>query len=176
MAGGGGSAFAAGSGGVSYVPSPTIKTVKCASSCMSGGRVRDGGKLGLRGSRLSGVTRVVFTGARGPRDDAAVKVHASSDRRLIVPVPFTAQSGRLVAYAGRARAVSPKALPTRPPPAPHPNPHLSPAPGPSQAGAPGVETATSRSLFALDQAGGVTFSYRFSGGTPTSVEITLLRP
>src|SRR3954447_4423358 len=175
MAGGGGSAFGAGSGGVSYVPSPTIKTVKCAASCMSGGRVRDGGKLGLRGSRLSGVTRVAFTGARGPRDDAAVKVHASSDRRLVVPVPFTAQSGRLVAYAGRARAVSPKAVAIMPPPAPQPNTHLSPAPGPSQAGAPRVETATSRSLFALDQAGGVTFSYRFSGGAPSSMTVALVR-
>jgi murein DD-endopeptidase MepM/ murein hydrolase activator NlpD len=175
MAGGGATAFAAGSGGVSYVPSPTIKNVNCTASCMSGGRVRDGGKLRLRGARLRGVTRVAFTGARGPRDDAAVKVHASSDRRLTVPVPFTAQSGRLVAYAGRARGVSPKAVVIMPPPAPKPNPHLSPAPGPSEAGAPRVETATSRSLFAIDQAGGVTFSYRFSGGAPSNVTVTLLR-
>src|SRR3954451_930634 len=129
---GGGPALAA-SGGVSYVPTPTIKSVKCAASCMSGGRVRDGGKLRLRGSRLRGVTRVVFTGARGPRDDAAVKLRSSSDRTLTVPVPFTAQSGRLVAYAGRARAVSPKAVTVMPPPAPQPNSHLSPAPGPSEA-------------------------------------------
>src|SRR3954463_632319 len=106
MAGGGGSAFAAGSGGVSYVPSPTIKAVKCAASCMSGGRVRDGGKVKLRGSRLRSVTRVVFTGARGPRDDAAVKVSSKSDRTLVVPVPFAAQSGRIVVYAGTAHASS----------------------------------------------------------------------
>jgi hypothetical protein len=175
LSGGAGSALASGSGGVSYVPTPAIKSVKCAASCMSRGRVRDGGKLRLRGSRLSGVTKVVFTGARGPRDDVAVKVHASSDRNLPVPVPFTAQSGRLVAYAGSAHTSSPKAITIMPPPAPKPNPHLSPAPGPSEAGAPRVETATSRSMFALDQAGGVTFSYRFSGDAPAKVTVTLVR-
>src|SRR5213079_2931659 len=147
-AAGGGSALAA-TGGTAYVPSPTIKSVKCAASCMSGGRVRDGGKVKLRGSRLSGVTRVVFTGARGPRDDATVRVHAKSGRTLVVAVPFTAQSGRLVAYAGKAHGSSPKPITIMPPPAPQPNSHLSPAPGPTEAGAPRFETATSRSLFAL---------------------------
>jgi murein DD-endopeptidase MepM/ murein hydrolase activator NlpD len=165
----------AASGGVTYVPSPTIKSVKCAAGCMSRGRVRDGGKVRLRGSRLSSVTRVVFTGARGPRDDAAAKVHGSSDRSLTVPVPFTAQSGRVVAYAGSARGSSPKPIKIMPPPAPQPNPRLSPAPGPTEAGAPHLETATSRSLFALDERGGVTFSYRFSGGAPSAVTVTLLR-
>src|SRR3954451_15515350 len=165
----------ASSGGTTYVPTPTIKSVKCAAGCMSHGRVRDGGKVRLRGSRLSGVTRVVFTGARGPRDDAAVKVHGKSERTLTVPVPFTAQSGRVMAYAGSARGSSPKPVTIMPPPAPQPNPHLSPAPGPTQAGAPRLETATSRSLFALDQTGGVTFSYRFSGGAPSKVTVTLVR-
>jgi murein DD-endopeptidase MepM/ murein hydrolase activator NlpD len=171
---GGGSALAS-SGGTAYVPTPTIKSVKCAAGCMSHGRVRDGGKVRLRGSRLSGVTRVVFSGARGPRDDVAVKVRGRSDRTLTVPVPFTAQSGRLVAYAGSVHAWSPKPLAIMPPPAPQPNPHLSPAPGPTQAGAPRLETATSRSLFALDQAGGVTFSYRFSGGAPSKLTVKLVR-
>jgi murein DD-endopeptidase MepM/ murein hydrolase activator NlpD len=171
---GGGSALAS-SGGTAYVPTPTIKSVECAAGCMSGGRVRDGGRVKLRGSRLRSVTRVVFTGARGPRDDAAVKVSAKSDRTLVSPVPFTAQSGRVVAYAGSARGSSPKPVTIMPPPAPKPNPHLSPAPGPSEAGAPRLETATSRSLFALDQAGGVTFSYRFSGRAPSKLTVTLVR-
>src|SRR4051812_15366859 len=162
---GGGTALGS-SGGTAYVPTPTIKSVKCAASCMSRGRVRDGGRVKLRGSRLRGVTRVLFTGARGPRDDVAVKVRASSDRVLTVPVPFTAQSGRVVVYAGSAHAASPKPVTVMPPPAPQPNPHLSPAPGPSEAGAPRLETATSRSLFALDQAGGGTVSYPLSGGGP----------
>src|SRR3954469_9600393 len=171
---GGGTAVAS-SGGTAYVPTPTIKSVKCAAACMSGGRVRDGGKVRLRGSRLRGVTRVVFTGARGPRDDAAVKVRSKSDRTVVVPVPFTAQSGRIVVYAGSARTSSRKPVTIMPPPAPQPNPHLTRAPGPSEAGAPRLETATSRSLFALDQAGGVTFSYRFSGGAPSKLTVTLVR-
>jgi murein DD-endopeptidase MepM/ murein hydrolase activator NlpD len=171
----GASSALAASGGTAYVPTPTIKSVKCAAGCMSGGRVRDGGKVTLRGSRLSGVTRVVFTGARGPRDDASVSVRGKSDRSLTVAVPFTAQSGRLVAYAGNARGSSPKPLTIMPPPAPQPNRQLSPAPGPTEAGAPRLETATSRSLFALDQAGGVTFSYRFSDGAPSKLTVTLVR-
>jgi murein DD-endopeptidase MepM/ murein hydrolase activator NlpD len=102
-------------------------------------------------------------------------VRGKSNRTLTVPVPFTAQSGRLVAYAGGARASSPKPLTIMPPAAPQPNRQLSPAPGPSSAGAPRLETATSRSLFALDQSGGVTFSYRFSGGAPSKLTVTLLR-
>ena len=175
VAGGAGDPALAATGGTAYVPSPTIKSVKCAAGCMSGGRVRDGGKVRLRGARLRGVTRVVFTGARGPRDDAAVKVRSKSDRTLTVPVPFTAQSGRVVAYAGQARGSSPKPIRVMPPAAPQPNPHLSPAPGPTEAGAPSVETATSRSLFALDEAGGVTFSFRFSRGAPSKVTVTLVR-
>jgi murein DD-endopeptidase MepM/ murein hydrolase activator NlpD len=94
---------------------------------------------------------------------------------VAVPVPFAAQSGRLAAYAGRMHANTPRAVTIMPPPAPQPNAQLSPAPGPVDSGAPGVETSTSRSLFAVDQAGGVTFSYRFSGGVPTTVKVTLLR-
>jgi hypothetical protein len=157
------------------VATPKIKAVKCLASCMSGGRVKNGGKLKLRGAKLGAVTKVVFLGASGPRDDVSVKVRPASDRSVAVPVPFAAQSGRLAAYAGRMHANTPRAVTIMPPPAPKPNAELSPAPGPVDSGAPGVETATSRSLFAVDQAGGVTFSYRFSGGTaPTAVKVTLL--
>ncbi|MEA2442364.1 MAG: hypothetical protein QOH76_3788 [Thermoleophilaceae bacterium] len=165
----------AGTGGTAYVATPKIKAVKCMSSCMSGGRVRSGGKVKLRGTALGGVTKIVFLGASGPRDDVSVRVRPKSNRSVNAPVPFAAQSGRLAAYAGRMHSSSPKAVAIMPPPAPRPNTHLSPAPGPSDAGAPRLETATSRSLFALDQAGGVTFSYRFSRATPTSMKVTLVR-
>jgi hypothetical protein len=174
-AGAGGGSPAPAGGGTAFVATPKIKAVKCVASCMSGGRVKNGGKLRLRGAKLGGVTTVVFEGAPGRRDDVSVKVSPYSDRAVAVPVPFAAQSGRLSAYAGRLRASAPKAVTIMPPPAPQPNPQLSPAPGPSDAGAPRVETSTSRSLFAIDQAGGVTFSYRFSGGVPSSVQVTLLR-
>jgi murein DD-endopeptidase MepM/ murein hydrolase activator NlpD len=169
----GGSA-APGTGGTAYVATPKIKAVKCAASCMSGGRVKSGGKLKLRGAALGGVTKVVFTGAPGSRDDVAVKVRPKSDRSVSVPVPFAAQSGKLEAFAGKMHSSSRKAVTIMPPPAPEPNAQLSPAPGPADTGAPGVETATSRSLFALDQAGGVKFSFRFTGGAPTAVKVMLV--
>jgi hypothetical protein len=162
-------------GGTAYVATPKIKAVKCLASCMSGGRVKNGGKLKLRGAKLGGVSKVVFQGAPGAGDDVAVRVKPASDRSVAVKVPFAAQSGRLAAYAGSKHASTPHPVTIMPPPAPQPNSHLSPAPGPTDAGAPRVETSTSRSLFAIDQAGGVTFSYRFSGGEPTAVRVTVVR-
>jgi murein DD-endopeptidase MepM/ murein hydrolase activator NlpD len=174
MAASGGSS-PANTGGTAYVATPKIKAVKCVSACMSGGRVKNGGRLKLRGAKLGGVTRVVFQGGAGRGDDVGVSVKPASDKAVAVKVPFAAQSGRLAAYAGGKHASTQRPVTIMPPPAPRPNSHLSPAPGPSDAGAPRVETSTSRSLFAIDQAGGVTFSYRFSGGEPTAVQVTLLR-
>ena len=165
-----GGASAPSTGGTSYVAPPKIKAVRCVSSCMSRGRVQTGGKLKLRGAKLSGVTRVVFQGAPGRRDDVAVRVRPASDRSLAVQVPFAAQSGRLEAYAGRMHASTPRAVTIMPPAAPEPNAALSPSPG-----EPRIETSTSRSLFALDQRGGVKFSYRVSGESPTAVTVTLVR-
>jgi murein DD-endopeptidase MepM/ murein hydrolase activator NlpD len=142
---------------------------------MSGGRVQSGGKLRLSGAKLAGVSRVVYLGGPGASDDVTVKVRASSDHTLKVPVPFGAQSGRLAAYAGRMHSTTPRAVRIMPPPAPEPNAQLSAAPGPVDAGAPTVETSTSRSLFAIDERGGVMFSYRVSGSPPASVQITLVR-
>src|SRR3954452_946212 len=170
-----GGSSASNTGGTAYVATPKIKAVKCLSSCMSGGRVKNGGKLKLRGADLDGVTKVKFLGAAGRGDDVSVKVSAASDRSVAVPVPFAAQSGRLAAYAGSKHASTPRAVTIMPPPAPEPNAPLSPAPGPVDSVAPEVETATSRSLFALDEAGGVKFSYRFNGPPPTAVKVTLIR-
>src|SRR3954453_5031482 len=86
-------------GGTAYVATPQIKAVKCLAACMSGGRVKNGGKLKLRGADLEGVTKVKFLGAAGRGDDVSVKVSATN-RSVPVPVPFAAQSGRLAAYAG----------------------------------------------------------------------------
>lgn len=149
--------------------------MSCVASCMSDGRVRSGGQVKIRGAKLAGVTRVVYKGARGRGDDVAVKVRARSDRILRVPVPFGARSGPLAAYAGRMHAQTRKPVKIMPPPAAQPNTQLSPAPGASGPGAPALETATSRTMFAIDQRGGVKFSFRFSGGAPTAVKVTLLR-
>lgn len=172
---GSGGAAPTSTGGVGYVAPPKIKAVRCVSSCMSNGRVKTGGKLKLRGAKLAGVTKVVFLGGAGRRDDVGVAVSPASDRSLAVAVPFAARSGRLSAYAGRMHASTKRAVTIMPPPAPTPNASLSPAPGPADPGAPRIETATSRSLFAIDQRGGVTFSYRISGDAPAALQVTLLR-
>ncbi len=170
-----GTAFA-GSGGAMYVATPKIKAVKCVAGCVRGGAVEGGGKIKVRGASLAGVKKVVFRGGRGARDDVSVGVHSSSDRTLAVPVPMRAQSGPVDAWAGRrAHATSTTSVRVMPPAAPTPNPRLTPAPGPADAGAPALETATSRSLFALDQRGGVSFSFRLGGAPASAVELTLVR-
>jgi len=177
---GGGAAVAlatSGSGGAAYVDTPQIKAVKCVANCMSRGRVQGGGRIKLRGESLSSVTRVIYRGGRGRGDDVSVRVGSASDRSLKAAVPMSAQSGRVEAWAGRrAHASSRKAIRILPPAAPTPNPHLSPAPGPADPGAPALDTATSRSRFAIDQRGGVRFSFRFDGDeAPESVDVTLVR-
>jgi murein DD-endopeptidase MepM/ murein hydrolase activator NlpD len=165
-----------GNGGAKYVDPPQIKAVKCMKACRSGGRVQGGGRLKLRGARLADVTKVVYRGGSGRRDDVAVTVEPGSDRSLAVPVPMRAQSGRLDALAeSGAQATTRSAVKILPPAAPTPNPRLTRAPGAAAAGAPEIETATSRSLFAIDQRGGVKFSYRLSGEPAASLSLTLVR-
>ncbi len=167
---------AASSGGAMYVATPKIKAVKCVSRCVRGGAVRSGGKIKLRGASLSDVKKVVFRGGRGSRDDVPVKVQSASDRSLAVAVPMRAQSGPVDAWAGkRVHATSSTSVRVVPPAAPTPNPRLTPAPGPADAGAPSLETATSRSLFAIDQRGGVTFSFRLGSVPAASVSVNLVR-
>ena len=171
-----GGATAPGSGGAAYVASPKVDAVKCVTSCMPGGRVQSGGKIRLRGVALGGVRKVVYRGGPSSRDDVAVRVRPASDRALTVGVPFRAQSGPIDVWAGRrAHASSSTSVKIMPPAAPEPNAALSPAPGPADPGAPSLETATSRSLFAFDQRGGVRFSFRLAGEPAASLQLTLVR-
>jgi Peptidase family M23 len=164
------------SGGVAFVDKPEIKAVKCVANCMSHGRVQGGGKIKLRGQSLSGVTRVIYRGGRGKSDDVSVRVRSASDSNIRVRVPMSAQSGRVEAWAGKsAHGTSHKVIRILPPPAPTPNRSLSPAPGPADPGAPELDTATSRSMLAIDQRGGVRFSFRFKGSAPDSAKVTLVR-
>jgi murein DD-endopeptidase MepM/ murein hydrolase activator NlpD len=175
--GGTGTALAtAGSGGAAFVATPKINAVKCLTGCMRGGAVQSGGKITLRGASLADVKKVVFRGGRGTSDDVSVAVRPSSDRALAVPVPMRAQSGPLAAWAGkRAQATSRQPVKVMPPAAPTPNPKLTPVPGPADAGAPSLETATSRSLFAFDERGGVSFSFRLGAVPASSITISLVR-
>jgi murein DD-endopeptidase MepM/ murein hydrolase activator NlpD len=182
LAGAGSAAAASGgtppdaSGGTQFVPPPEVDGVKCMKACRSGGRVQGGGRIKLRGSELGDVRQVVFRGGRGSGDDATVAVEAPSERRLVVPVPMRAQSGKVAVVAGSgASATAPKPIEVLPPAAPTPNPSLTPVPGAANAESGGLETATSRSLFALDQRGGVKFSFRFADAPPETLQVTLVR-
>lgn len=158
-------------GGTAYVAKPVVNTVKCTAKCLSGGRVEAGGKLRLTGSKLKGVTQIAFLGGSGTRDDVAVDVNPTSDRKLAVTVPFGAQSGRLQAWAGRrvkSRVTAPVKITVPPPPEPSAEPQPLP-------GNPQVETATNRSTFFLGARGGVSFVYRVKGEAPTNVQVALVR-
>ena len=173
----GGALAASGSGGAAYVATPKIKAVKCVKSCMSRGRVQGGGKIKLRGANLGEITRVIYRGARGRRDDVAVRVRPASDRSVAVRVPMRAQSGPLDAWAGdQAHARTRRAVRIMPPAAPEPNRELTPVPSAAGTRSSRLETATSRSMFAIDQRGGVRFKFRFTGGdVPPSVRVSLVR-
>jgi Peptidase family M23 len=168
----------AGNGGVSFTPTPKVARVKCVKLCASHGRARQGGKVRLVGSGLSGVGTVTFLGTRGKSDDVTVTVHPRSDRKLIVRVPLNAMSGRLallsagtVSITARTRAL--RILP--PPPPPPTTGKLTPVPGPRDPGGPQLETATSSNVAIAGSSRGITFSYRITAPAPVAVEVDLLR-
>ena len=162
-------------GGAAYVPHPSIASVKCVSRCESHGRVRSGGTVKLRGSDLRLTRKVLFLGSAGSDDDAAVEVDPTSNRSLTVAVPYGAQSGPLVAWAGTAVQSKPsRRLSIVPAPAPLQSGKLKRASGPADRGAPKVETAVSSGkVFVASR--GVKFSYKVDDTTPVTVRIALVK-
>jgi murein DD-endopeptidase MepM/ murein hydrolase activator NlpD len=170
-----GAGTSAASGGTAYVGRPEIVQVRCASGCAHG-KVQGGGAVKLRGRNFSYARKVVFLGGAGRGDDVAVRVRATSDRKLEVKVPFAARSGPLAALASasvRSRPTPPVRI--VPPPPPEPTGRLSPASGPSDPGAPRLETAVNRGTLFFDAAGGVVFTYRVEDGGPVSASLDLVR-
>jgi hypothetical protein len=156
------------------VGKPEIKTVACASGCIKGGKVHNGGAVRLKGKKLSYASKVVFLGGRGRGDDVAVTVDPSSDRTLKVKVPYNARSGPLAALASaRVKSRPSKPIAIVAPPPPEPTGQLAPATGPADAGAPKVETAVNRGTFYYDGAGGIVFTYRLDA--PAAVVVELVR-
>jgi murein DD-endopeptidase MepM/ murein hydrolase activator NlpD len=130
----------------------------------------------ITGSGLSGVTTVAFNGSSGRSDDAAVQVRAGSDTRLHARVPSGAVTGPLsVATASGVRSRMSKPLAILPPPPPEPNVELSPVPGQVVAGAPRLETGTSRTKAYVGARRAVTFSFRLSGAAPAALTVELVR-
>jgi murein DD-endopeptidase MepM/ murein hydrolase activator NlpD len=162
-------------GGTSYVAKPKPSKVLCVSSCESKTAVRGGGTLKVSGSKLSGVSTVVFTGGRGTSDDVEVQVDPASDRAIKLKVPMGAHSGPLMVCAGAHAQTKTKAVKIMPPPPPVKNAELSPSAGPADPGAPTLETGTSDTKYFSDERGGIEFKYRVGGGAPVHAQVNLVR-
>lgn len=166
----------AATGGTTWVPVPEVAKVTCARDCGSGKRPRAGGTIRVSGRNLSGVTRVVFHGGRGTRDDAAARIRSRSSRRVTARVPLDARSGPVSLAAGdTAKSKRTRDVPVLPPPPPEVNVELSPAPGPADPGAPRLETGTSQGKYFYGSERNVKFSYRVSDRGPVEVQVDLLR-
>jgi murein DD-endopeptidase MepM/ murein hydrolase activator NlpD len=165
-----------GGGGATYVATPKIGTVSCLRSCASRRRARAGSTLKFTGTALSGVTGVTFHGSYGRSDDFSVQVRAGSDTRIHALVPAGAITGPVSASTAagtRSRRTRPVAI--LPPPPPAPSGALSPVPGPVAAGAPLLETGTSRTKAFVGARRAVTFSFRLSGPAPAALTVELVR-
>jgi murein DD-endopeptidase MepM/ murein hydrolase activator NlpD len=162
-------------GGATYTTKPKITGVSCLRGCASGKRARPGSTLKIAGTGLLPVTEVVFQGGYGSSDDADVSVRSGSDARVHARVPVGAVTGPVTAVTrdgATSKPTSPIAILA--PAAPTPSTALTPVPGPQVAGAPLLETGTSRTKAYIDARRAVTFSFRVSGPTPSSVTVELL--
>ncbi len=161
-------------GGASFVAMPKPSKVTCVKDCKSRNAVRGGGSLKVAGKRLSGVSKVVFSGARGRRDDVTVRVDPVSDRSIKLKVPMRAPSGPLLVWAGSRAKATTKSVKVLAPPPPIKSAELTPSPGPSDPGAPSLETGTSDNRFFYGERGGIEFKYRVGGSVPVKAQVTLI--
>jgi murein DD-endopeptidase MepM/ murein hydrolase activator NlpD len=170
------SAQSAGSGGgTMYVATPKVSKVTCLRKCASRHRARGGSVLKVAGSELAGVSRLTFLGSYGSADDVAVRVRAGSNSRVQARVPLGAVTGPIqLTTAAGGRSAPSKPVLILPPLPPEPNPELSPVPGPRVAGAPQIETGTSRTKAYVDARPGVKFSFRLSGASPAALKVELV--
>jgi len=170
------SALAQSEGGAVYLERPKVTKVECLRACASRDRAQPGSTLRVRGKALSGVDAMIFHGANGRGDDARAKVRAGSGTRLNVKVPAGASTGPVsVQTEDDQSSARTKPVAILPAPPPEPNPDLTPVPGLRQAGAPRLETGTSRTKAYVGARRAVTFSYRVSDGQPARVRVELVR-
>ena len=164
-------------GGSTYVAQPEVKRVKCITSCASKRRARAGqSQLRITGHGLGRVRTVVFHGGRGGADDVSVKVGRRTSRAVRVDVPFEAASGPVSARVSRrVRSKRSRRIRILPAPAPLPNVRLSVARGPRDAGAPRIETGTSKTRYFYGSRHGVAFSYRLRGSKSARARVSVVR-
>ena len=165
-----------GGGGGVFVAKPKVAKVSCVRKCASHKRAQGGSMIKITGEGLASADEVVFHGSFGEGDDLAVPVSSGSDSRTRALVPMGAVTGPLTvgtAAGGESKPSDP--VPILPPPPPAPNPVLSPVPGPHAAGAPDIETGTSRTRVFVGARRAVTFSYRLSGASASALTVQLVR-
>jgi murein DD-endopeptidase MepM/ murein hydrolase activator NlpD len=162
-------------GGSMYVATPKVAKVTCLRKCATQKRARGGSVLKIVGTELGGVNQLTFLGSYGSGDDVAVKVRAGSDTRLQARVPLGAVTGPIaLATSTGGHSAPSKPVLILPPLPPEPNAELSPVPGPRVAGAPRLETGTSRTKAYVDARPGVTFSFRLSGASAAALTVELV--
>jgi murein DD-endopeptidase MepM/ murein hydrolase activator NlpD len=162
-------------GGASYVPKPEIRSVKCAEGCLSGGSVRGGGLVKVRGSKLASARKVIFHGGAGKSDNVTVKVDATGDSQLPVRVPYSAATGPLrVVVNDRVRSNKSGSVKIVPAPPPLQRGKLATASGPADPGAPKVKTAVSDGIVFVGGRG-ARFSYVIEDGAPADVVVRAVR-
>jgi murein DD-endopeptidase MepM/ murein hydrolase activator NlpD len=162
-------------GGSVYVATPKVSKVTCLRKCASRKRARGGSVLKIVGTELAGVNAVTYQGSYGSGDDTTVKVRAGSDHRINARVPIGAVTGPIsLATAAGSHSAASKPVLILPPLPPEPNAELSPVPGPRVAGAPRIETGTSRTKAYVGAHPGVTFSFRLSGASAAALKVELV--
>jgi murein DD-endopeptidase MepM/ murein hydrolase activator NlpD len=90
----GGTAFGGASADVPSVPA-VASTVTCRTGCSSLTTARPGSTVRVLGSQLSGVTQVVFTGAKGRADDVSAPATIADAAHVDAVVPQGARTGRV---------------------------------------------------------------------------------
>ena len=164
-----------GVGGQVFVAHPKVVELSCVSRCATRKRAQSGSSLRITGTGLASAKTVVFHGSYGNRDDVSTPVRAGSDTRLRARVPGAAVAGPVSVTTAQGLTSTPSApVMILPPPPPAPNAVLSPVPGPTDAGAPVIETGTSRAKAFVGARRAVIFSYRVTGPLPSALTVELV--
>jgi murein DD-endopeptidase MepM/ murein hydrolase activator NlpD len=140
----------------------SVARLDCAKACGTGGAVRTGSVLRVRGKDMSRADEVVFLGAAGVEDDVTAPTTVRRRSSVDVRVPLGASAGP-VAIVDRDRALSgpsPAAI------------ALEPAP---PAAAPSVEAAVNAPRAYVDSAQPAVLTYVVRGPGAAQVTIELVR-
>ena len=101
---------AAGTGGTAPPGPARVHGLECMSTatmrCPSNGRLVAGARVKVKGAGLDRVTKLVFKGRRGRRDDVVVRPKHTDERHLEAAVPGRAKSGKVELMSGPMRLAS----------------------------------------------------------------------